>query len=133
MVQSPKCWIEWMKVYDLLRSSMCYRLPWWPRGQSLPAIQETRIQTLVQEDPLEMETATHTSIPAWRNPHRQRSLAGYIHHGVPKNRTRLSDFTLTFIFFLCARCPASRALLLSYSILNSRKSFFFFSLLLQIK
>ena len=42
-----------------------------------PAMQETQIQSLGQEDPLETEMATHTSIPAWRNPHGQRSLVGY--------------------------------------------------------
>ena len=36
--------------------------------KNLPAIQETRVQSLGQEDPLEKETATHSSIPAWRIP-----------------------------------------------------------------
>ena len=31
-----------------------------------PAIQETQVQSLGQEDPLEKETVTHSSIPAWR-------------------------------------------------------------------
>ena len=35
---------------------------------SLPAMQETRIQCLSQEDPLEKEMATHSSIVAWRIP-----------------------------------------------------------------
>ena len=33
-----------------------------------PAIRETWVQSLGQEDPLEEETATHSSIPAWRIP-----------------------------------------------------------------
>ena len=33
---------------------------------SLPAVQETRVRSLGQEDPLEKETATHSSILAWR-------------------------------------------------------------------
>ena len=33
-----------------------------------PAMQETRIQSLGQEDPLEKGTATHSSIFAWRIP-----------------------------------------------------------------
>ena len=36
--------------------------------KSLPAMQETWIRSLGQEDPLEMEIATHSSILAWRIP-----------------------------------------------------------------
>ena len=36
--------------------------------KNLPAIQETRVQSLGPEDPLEKEMATHTSILAWRFP-----------------------------------------------------------------
>ena len=35
---------------------------------SLPAMQENRVQSLGWEDPLEKEMATHSSILAWRNP-----------------------------------------------------------------
>ena len=35
---------------------------------NLPAMQETWVQTQGQEDPLEKEMATHSSIPAWRIP-----------------------------------------------------------------
>ena len=34
--------------------------------KNLPAIQETQVWSLGQEDPLEKEMATHSSIPAWR-------------------------------------------------------------------
>jgi len=34
--------------------------------KSLPAMQETWIQSLSQEDPLEKEMATYSSILAWR-------------------------------------------------------------------
>ena len=51
-----------------------------------PAVQETWVRPLGWEDPLEKETATHSSIMAWRIP---RSLAGY---GVVKTWTRLSNF-----------------------------------------
>ena len=40
-----------------------------------PAMQETGVQSLGWEDPLEEGMATHSSIPAWRIPHGQRSLA----------------------------------------------------------
>ena len=34
----------------------------------LPAMQETQVQSLVREDPLEKEMATHSSLVAWRIP-----------------------------------------------------------------
>ena len=34
--------------------------------KSLPAIQETQVQSLSQEDPLEKEMATHSNILAWK-------------------------------------------------------------------
>ena len=36
--------------------------------KNLPAMQETWVQSLGQEDPLEEGMATHSSILAWRNP-----------------------------------------------------------------
>ena len=35
-------------------------------GKNLPTMQETRVQSLGQEDPLEKEMATHSSILAWK-------------------------------------------------------------------
>ena len=34
--------------------------------KNLPAVQETRVQSLGWEDPLEKEMATHSSILAWK-------------------------------------------------------------------
>ena len=34
----------------------------------LPAVQETQVRPLGQEDPLEKETTTHSSTLAWKNP-----------------------------------------------------------------
>ena len=36
--------------------------------KNVPAMQETQVQSLGQEDPLEKGTATHSSILAWRIP-----------------------------------------------------------------
>ena len=36
--------------------------------KNLPAIQETHVQSLSVEDPLEKGMVTHSSIPAWRIP-----------------------------------------------------------------
>ena len=41
----------------------------WPVAQlvkNLPAVQETRVRSLGQEDPLEQEMALHSSILAWK-------------------------------------------------------------------
>ena len=37
-------------------------------GKNLPALQETQVRSLGQEDPLEKKMATHSSILAWRTP-----------------------------------------------------------------
>ena len=39
--------------------------------KSLPAVWETRVQSLGRGDPLEREIATHSSILAWRTPWRE--------------------------------------------------------------
>ena len=57
--------------------------------KNLPAMQDKQVQSLAQEDTLEKEMATHSSILAWES-HAQRSLAGYS-PGVAKSQTRLSD------------------------------------------
>ena len=43
----------------------------------LPATQETWVQSLGQEDPLEKEMETHSSILTWKIPWTERSLVGY--------------------------------------------------------
>ena len=41
------------------------------RLKRLPEMQETRVQSLSREDPLEKEMAPHSSILAWRIPWRE--------------------------------------------------------------
>ena len=41
--------------------------------KNLPAMQETQVQSLGQEDPLEKEMAIHSSILAWRIPWTEES------------------------------------------------------------
>ena len=44
---------------------------WWPKWlkkKNPPAMQETQVRSLGQEDPLEKGMATHASILAWRIP-----------------------------------------------------------------
>ena len=56
--------------------------------KNLPAVQETRVQSLGQEDPSEKGMAAHSSILAWRIPGTEEP--GGV-HGVAKSRTQLSD------------------------------------------
>ena len=44
--------------------------------KNLPTMQETQVQSLAREDPLEKEMATHSSILAWRIPWTEE-LCGY--------------------------------------------------------
>ena len=45
----------------------------------LPAIQETQIQSLGWEDPLEKEMAIHSSVLAWKNPMKGRAWQATVH------------------------------------------------------
>ena len=57
--------------------------------ESLPAVQETPVRSLGWEDPLEEETATHTSILAWEIPWTEE-LGGLQSMGSQKSRTQFS-------------------------------------------
>ena len=45
----------------------------------LPAVRETRVQSLGREDPLEEEVATHSSILAWKIPMDREAWEAIIH------------------------------------------------------
>ena len=60
------------------------------RVKSLPAKQETRVQSLDQEDPLEKEMAAHSSILTWRIS-MDRGAWGATVYAVTKSQTQLSD------------------------------------------
>ena len=55
-----------------------------------PAMQETWVWSLGQEDPLEEDMATHSSILAWRIPMDREAWRATV-HGIAKSRTRLRD------------------------------------------
>ena len=58
--------------------------------KNLPAMQESWVQSLGWEDPLEKGMATHPSILAWKIP--QREECDWLQSaGVTMSRTRLSD------------------------------------------
>ena len=54
--------------------------------KSLPEMQETRVRSLGQEDPLEQEMVTHPSILAWKNP-MDGAAWQVTPHGVAKSQT----------------------------------------------
>ena len=64
------------------------------RLKHLPATWETQVQSLGQEDPLEKETATHSSILAWRIPWMEEP--GRLQSTGLQRVGRLSDFTFFF-------------------------------------
>ena len=53
--------------------------------KKLPAVQETQVRSLGQEDSLEMRMATHPRIPAWKIPRTEEP------GGVAKTPTGVSD------------------------------------------
>ena len=55
-----------------------------------PALQETLVDFLGREDPLEKGMATHSSILAWKNPTERGARQATV-HVVAKSQTRLSD------------------------------------------
>ena len=57
--------------------------------KNLPAKQETQVQSLGWEDPLEKEMATHSSILAWEIP-MDRGAWWAPGHGIAKSWTQLS-------------------------------------------
>ena len=58
--------------------------------QSRIHLQETQVQSLGLEDPLEEGIATHSSILAWRIPMERGAWQATV-HGVTKSQMQLSD------------------------------------------
>jgi len=54
--------------------------------KNLPAIQETWVRSLGQEDPLQKGVATYSSIVAWRNPTDRGAWSATV-HGVTESDT----------------------------------------------
>ena len=54
--------------------------------KNLPTVQETQVPSLSWEDPLEEETATHSSIFAWKIPMDRGAWWATV-HGVTKSQT----------------------------------------------
>ena len=73
----PFAWPSKRRRGNSCWTCLWHRLWWWFPGctlaslmaqrlKRLPAMRETRVRSLGQEDPLEKEMATHSSILAWR-------------------------------------------------------------------
>ena len=101
-------------------------------AKNLPAMQETRAQSLGWEDPLEKELAIHSSILARRIPWTEEpdglesmgsqrvrhDPAKHFRkfrciHRVAKSRTQLSDFTFTFYFHALEKEMATHSSILA--------------------
>ena len=76
------------------------------RVERLPAMWETRVRSLGQEDPLEKEMVAHSSVLAWEIPWAEESMGS-------KRVGHESDITFTFkvldkiLFFFNSRRPVS--------------------------
>ena len=74
---------------ELFRASLVAQLV-----KHLPAMQETWVRSLGQEDPLEKGMATHSSILSWRSPWTEET-GGLPVHGVAKSQTWPGDYVKT--------------------------------------
>ena len=75
-------------------------------------MQETCVQSLGQEDSLEEEMATHSSILAWKDGGAWWAAV----HGVAKSQTGLSDFPFTFHFHAWKKEMATHSSVLAWRI-----------------
>ena len=69
--------------------------------KNLPAMQETQVQSLSREDPLEKEMTTHSSIPAWEISWTEEP-GGLQSMGLQNSWTRLSIYTTNNSFLFTA-------------------------------
>ena len=83
--------------------------------KNLPVMQETGVQSLGWEDPLEEEMATHFSILSWRIPMDRGAWWAPV-HGIAKSQIRLSDFTFTFHFHALEKEMATHSGVLAWRI-----------------
>ena len=81
-------------------------------GKCLPAVRETWVQSLGQEDPLEKEMATHSSTLAWKIPWTEETgrlqSMGSLRVG--------HDFTFTFHFHALEKEMATHSSVLAWRI-----------------
>ena len=91
--------VEFEVCHGVFGSHLCGLV--FPGGSDvkcLPTMRETWVQSLGLEDLLEKEMETHSSIIAWRDSMDRGAWWATV-RGVARSRTRLSDFTFTFLWF----------------------------------
>ena len=66
--QSKKGDIQVCQTYSKYHRLYINLFPGGLDSKNLPAMQETWVQSMGWENPLEKEMATHSSVPAWRIP-----------------------------------------------------------------
>ena len=93
--------MEFLMSFLLLVINLSF--PWWLKLQR-SGLQETWVRSLDQEDPLEEEMATHSSISCLENPHGQRSLVGYCPGG-HKESDMTEQLTLSLFTVVSHRTP----------------------------
>ena len=79
--------MSYLRITEPLEKGVKVKVPGSQMVKNLPAIQETQVQSLAQEDPLEKEMVIHSTIPAWRIP-RTKEPGGLSSMG-SQSRTRL--------------------------------------------
>ena len=80
--QAPECWF--VRHHGCFWASLVAQMV-----KNLPAMQETQVPSLGQEDPLEKEMATHSGILAWKIP-RTEEPGGLQSMGL-QSQTRLNE------------------------------------------
>ena len=93
----------WVTFWPLRFSSL--GTPGGSDGRESAAMQETRVQSLGQEDPQEKGMATHSSILAGES-HEQRSMGGYSPWGCKESDTSEQQTTLTHLILILVVCIA---------------------------
>ena len=84
-------------------------LPRWPSGkESTCQCRRLTVQPLGQEDPLEKETATHSSILSWENSMDRGAWWATV-HGVIKSRTRLRQLSIHTLVYWVTLMSRKRA------------------------
>ena len=113
--------VSWCFWQNFQLNIFLYLLCFFHRGTSLvaqtvkrlPAVRETWVQYLGQEDPLEKEMASHSSILAWLKSHGWRSLVGYSPWGHKAlDKTERLHSLASFIAQLVKNPPAMQETLL---------------------
>ena len=82
--------------------------------KNLPVMQETQVQSLGQEGPLEKGMAAHSSVLAWKIPWIEEPEG--LQPMRSQSQTQLSDFTFTFHFHALEKEMATHSSILAWRI-----------------